>query len=327
MTSRLQPRPSLRGGIENVPPSEALSGLSETCHTSYVASEMNNCDNNGARHGSSSISAPEVPPVASKQLHQPQQDEELPACNSGTSPVAKRDIRRFATRKTPPTEGYRLLSPLVLNSGAGGFAVASTEKGNHQSLESPVPESSSVAQHHPHLLTLSYSSSSSFETDTSSDFSLTPPASNMRSPLLLSAKRHGNEVRQQHSKRRRRRTRRPANQASSSIAENVAGTTGSYDDDTGPFFGSWNGDDHDIAHGGSLADASSPGSGSAMLDSSEEDEPHQTMLPFPYDTKGLSTNEAIKQYWEWCYGKGTTIQLPLHAGAFSAARVPPLKGW
>jgi hypothetical protein len=120
---------------------------------------------------------------------------------------------------------------------------------------------------------------------------LTPPTSCSR-PLMVSAKRLGQDVRREHSKRRRPSSRRDQ--------EDEGGTN------------LWN---------------ASP--------KTQEDDEEEEELPFLF----ASDPKSHQQYWEWCYGKGETIDLqattPTGAtsktisipGSWSAQRKPPAKGW
>jgi hypothetical protein len=123
-----------------------------------------------------------------------------------------------------------------------------------------------------------------------SDFSVTPPATGPR-PLVVSAKRLGQDMRRKHSKRRRRRREPTTN-----------GNNG---------FCLWKeeGDEASTPH----------------PESSDEDADVRERLPFLFDRKEVSPIEKTKHYWEWCYGKGTTIEL--NSDAWSAKRAPPTKGW
>ena len=50
-------------------------------------------------------------------------------------------------------------------------------------------------------------------------------------------------------------------------------------------------------------------------------------LPFLFSQEEISPVERTRQYWEWCYGKGATIELAGSKGAWSAKRDAPTKGW
>jgi hypothetical protein len=56
---------------------------------------------------------------------------------------------------------------------------------------------------------------------------------------------------------------------------------------------------------------------------SSEDEDEDLLFLFPQPK--ISPGEQTKHYWEWCYGKGHTIELKPES--WSAKRVPPAKGW
>jgi hypothetical protein len=60
--------------------------------------------------------------------------------------------------------------------------------------------------------------------------------------------------------------------------------------------------------------------------SDEDDRDVRAGLPFLFSQQKVSPMEKTKHYWEWCYGKGTTIELSTTQG-WSAKRSPPAKGW
>ena len=137
------------------------------------------------------------------------------------------------------------------------------------------------------------------DTSFTSDCSITPPATGPR-PLVVSAKRLGQDVRREHSKRRRpsRRVNRGDNKngfclwkdhntPSASTQTTTATTTSYY---------------------------------------SSDDEHEQGDLPFLFDRTKVSETEQNRHYWEWCYGKEVTVDLKAEK-SFSAQRVPPKKGW
>lgn len=128
--------------------------------------------------------------------------------------------------------------------------------------------------------------------DASSDYSVTPPATGPR-PLVVSAKRLGQDVRRKHSKRRRCRSRRGQ-------AKTQNG------------FCLWKDTDRD----------STPSQDS----SSDEDCGERAGLPFLFSEQEVSPKDKTRHYWEWCYGKGDTIELSMEQG-FSAKRAPPARGW
>jgi hypothetical protein len=183
------------------------------------------------------------------------------------------------------------------------------------------PVSVHHGQHHRYLLSLSSpfsssSSSSSFDADTStcSDFSLTPPVAKSQ-PLVVANKRFSSELRRQHSKKRRRRRRRQhQEQQQSSSEDDIPQQRMSYDDED---------DDDDDDYFGWKDDNDRP---SSLVDSSSGEDEDEG-LPFLFDKGELSPSEMNKKYWEWCYGKGETVELPLDLGGFSSKRNPPTKGW
>jgi hypothetical protein len=133
---------------------------------------------------------------------------------------------------------------------------------------------------------------SPLSSESSSDFSLTPPAPGPR-PLGVSAKRLGQDVRRKHSKRRRRRRR--SNDAPASTSNNQA------------VMGLWNDDPQQFS------------------DSSDDSDAEQLPFLFSSSQMQLSHQERKKHYWEWCYGK-TTIELN-PPPSWSASRAPPSKSW
>lgn len=175
MIPRLQPRPSSRrlAGIENVFPVNGNNNVNTNISPDVTTRSTSLSDYTG-RSGFS--------------------DRLLSSSNDGTL-LSKENA---LSSKGMTSQDKQPLSP------------SQSTQAYDQPANSPVPNH--YGDQYKHLL-LSYSSSTSnsFETDNSSmsyiDFSLTPPTSGSRPPLLVSAKRHGNEVRRQHNKCRRRRRR------------------------------------------------------------------------------------------------------------------------
>jgi hypothetical protein len=60
--------------------------------------------------------------------------------------------------------------------------------------------------------------------------------------------------------------------------------------------------------------------------SQESSEDEDEDLLFLYPQPEISPGERTKHYWEWCYGKGHTIELKPEQ-SWSAKRVQPTKGW
>lgn len=146
-----------------------------------------------------------------------------------------------------------------------------------------------------HMESLKSPVSSDSWSDGSSDYSITPPMPGPR-PLVVSAKRVGQDVRQKHSKRRRCRSRRGDSKANNGFClwkdpgtEKATPPPNSSDDDDD--------DDEDI-------------------------ESLQESLLF---LKNVSPTEQRRHYWELCYGnqKVESIQ----NNGWSATRRPPSKGW
>lgn len=185
-----------------------------------------------------------------------------------------------------------------------------------QPANSPVPNH--YGNQHKHLL-LGYSSSTStsLETDSSSmsysDFSLTPPTAGSRPPLLVSAKRHGSEVRRQHNKCRRRR-RRPSStrsdwQKHSSVLGNSVDAVGSDSckENESDALCLWKGDSADEAEDNYLP----------LLASSDEEVEQTDRIEEVVRAEHLK--EAI--------GAQGNEKLQLKNRSFSANRAPPPKGW
>jgi hypothetical protein len=320
MIGRSQPRPSRRPGTENDPPSHVNSNFSDVCH-STPEPKLNDNSNGTVLHVPGSLAAAEAPSNASNGLHRPQQDDGVLTSNSETTLVATRDIRLVVTREATSKDVKSSMFRSLANAGHGEVPSSSSETVNPSNLQPPLPESVSESNYHPHVLSLGSLKERNIE------YSLTQPESSPRRPLVIPAKRHGNEVRRHNSKRRRQWRRRSSNRMSSPVAPKSDGNVHNIGDN-GSFW-LWKDDNDDIGDGGSDAEGSSSSAGSdnGMFDSSDDDEPYRNTLPFLFNAKDVSSNEANKQYWDWCYGNGATVELPLNAGAFSAARVPPLKGW
>ena len=134
------------------------------------------------------------------------------------------------------------------------------------------------------------------DTSFTSDCSITPPATGPR-PLVVSAKRLGQDVRREHSKRRR-----PSRRVNKGDSQNG--------------FCLWK--DH--------SSSASAQATAAAAYSSSDDEHEQDDLPFLFDKTKVSETEQNKLYWEWCYGKEVTVDLKAEK-SFSAQRAPPKKGW
>lgn len=175
-----------------------------------------------------------------------------------------------------------------------------------QQPNSPVPNDYGNQYKHM-LLNHSSSSSNSFGSENSSmscgDFSLTPPTAGSRPALLVSAKRHGSEVRRQHNKRRRRR-RRPSSTRSES--ENRSSESGEFadsiDSDCRKAKDSdalclWKSDSPDEAEDNYLP----------LLGSSDEEDEQTDRI-----------EEVVRAEHE---------KLQLKNMSFSARRAPPPKGW
>jgi hypothetical protein len=128
----------------------------------------------------------------------------------------------------------------------------------------------------------------------SGDWSLTPPVTGPR-PHLVSAKRFGQDVRRKHSKRRKCRT----------------GRGKAKEDNNG--FCLWK-------------DANPEARAPHIQSSDEEDNDVREELPFLFTQQEVSPMDKTRKYWEWCYGKGTTIELSGVQG-WSATRAPPAKSW
>ena len=77
--------------------------------------------------------------------------------------------------------------------------------------------------------------------------------------------------------------------------------------------------------------AASASSSSSTLDSSDEEEDDnkrvRESLPFLFTKDEVSPIDRTRHYWEWCYGKGSTIELTDIQKGWSAKREPPAKGW
>ena len=144
-------------------------------------------------------------------------------------------------------------------------------------------------------------------TSTSTDCcSLTPPVSGPR-PLVVSAKRLGQDVRRKHSKRRRCRSRRGTMQQNGN--ENDAAAFCLWKENK---VGGDCNDNHELAPAAASSDEET-------LDSQD--------LPFLFSQQELSPQEQTRRYWELCYGNTVTIE-PLTAGnSWSANRAPPRKSW
>ncbi len=157
----------------------------------------------------------------------------------------------------------------------------------------------------------------SSETDDSSkshiDYPLTPPTAGSRPPLLVSAKRHGSEVRRQHSKRRRIR-RRPSGTRRES--EKHSFDSGKSDNTTGSFSGKekdidtlclWKVDSPEETDNACLP----------SLDSSDEEEEETNRI------EDVVRAEHRKEAMD----AQNSERLQRLNGSFSANRAPPPKGW
>jgi hypothetical protein len=147
---------------------------------------------------------------------------------------------------------------------------------------------------HPVMKSPIPSADISYSIASSSFCSLTPPVTGAR-PLVGSAKRLGNDVRRKHSKRRKCRTHR--------------------------------GKAKEENNGFCLWKDSNPETKASHMESSdEEDNDVREGLPFLFAQREVSSMDETRKYWEWCYGKGTTIELSGVKG-WSATRAPPAKSW
>ena len=179
-----------------------------------------------------------------------------------------------------------------------------------QPANSPVPDH--YGKQHKHLLlssspSTSNSSASDISTKDYSDFSLTPPTAGSRPPLLVSAKRYGNEVRRQHTKCRRRR-RRPLSTKSVSQSDD-----------------SWDAEHREYSEENDknafcLWKRYSPGEVEECLplfaSSDEEDE----------QTDRIEEVVRAEHLKEAMVAQGNK-KLQLKIRSFSANRAPPPKGW
>ena len=145
------------------------------------------------------------------------------------------------------------------------------------------------------------------------DYPLTPPTAGSRPPLLVSAKRHGSEVRRQHSKRRRIR-RRPSGTRRESEKDSF--DTGKFDITTGSFSEKekdsdtlclWNVDSPDETENTYLP----------SLDSSDEEEEETNRI------EEVVRAEHRREAMDARNGE----RLQQQNGSFSASRAPPPKGW
>ena len=206
---------------------------------------------------------------------------------SSPGPPKKRlDDSNVPSPRPPPLQHH---NPKLYQRRVLADKAATSEPNSKNHPLSPCP--TSIDQEIRMDLIKSPLSSDILLSDTSfSDCSITPPATRPR-PLVVSAKRVGQDVRRQHSKRRR-----PSRRVTK------------HGDNNG--FCLWK-------------DQNAPTPSYASSD--DEDDCHD--LPFLFDSNSVSSeSEQKKQYWEWCYGKETNVHLNA-TGSFSAQRAPPTKGW
>jgi hypothetical protein len=206
----------------------------------------------------------------------PAQPLPVPALWAGTSEWASAGIPPLSPQPPPLKEH---------NSALCQRRVLSDKASSENAPLSPSPSISSLEPVKSPL------SSDIFSESSCSDSTLTPPATGPR-PLVVSAKRLGQDVRRKHSKRRRRRRGVAKNQNNG--------------------FCLWKDTDQET---GTSQDSSSD----------EDDLDVRAGLPFLFSQQEVSPMEKTKHYWEWCYGKGTTIELSTTQG-WSAKRAPPTKG-
>ena len=181
-------------------------------------------------------------------------------------------------------------------------------------LNSPIPNSYENQDKH-FLLNYSSSASNFLESDNKnpsySDFSLTPPSAGSRPPLLVSAKRHGSEVRRQHNKRRRLRRRPNSTRSDSKKKSLLSG-------DPVDLSRACEGDDSDalcLWKGDSLSE--NEDSYLPMLASSDEE---------CEETDRIEEIVRAEHLKEALIAKGNE-KLQIHHMPFSANRAPPPKGW
>ena len=184
MIPRLQPRPSLRrpSGIENEYPTDA--------------------NHNVDKNSQPDISDPTKSSASS--FHR------KPEVSSG--PISSTTLKNEGL--SPKENACSLNQPL---------SPSQSTLEHDLSAHSPIPQDYGN-QYKQMLMNYSSLTPNSSETDGNGmsyrDFSLTPPTAGSRPPLMVSAKRHGSEVRRQHNKRRRKR-RRPSSTRSESEGINL----------------------------------------------------------------------------------------------------------
>jgi hypothetical protein len=236
-----------------------------------------------------------LPTELNASIRSPKDLSDLPdpgeqsSCNAKTS-IGNRTVTLFSR---PLSESNPSLSPPI--------STYSPNPSPDEALKTPLRE---AGGHHKHILDCSNSSSSVYSS-IASDLTLTPPAAPSQS-LVVAARKHSNEIREANSTKRRRRRRQHYTKDAELSSVLVKVTTNknkspiSFDDDEDDHF-SWN---------------------------NRKTTTDETALPFLVaQEQSMSPEERTKQYWEWCYGKGTSVDTSLVANSFSANRMPPSKGW
>lgn len=276
MIPKLQPRPSSRrqAGIENIFV-DVNSNVNANTHKHEIfkPAAAGRCDSAPGLGNSSEI------------------------CNEHSSVATNDDIFSQTDASRPP-------SPPVPRA----FLAL-----DDQPAESPVPNQYGI-DHKCLLLDYSCSSSTPRNDDENTscsssnlfgDFSLTPPTAGSRTPLIVSAKRYGSEVRRQHNKKRRRR-RRPTSSKldskkhcsqSEASVERESLRPGEHTEEDALCL--WKGDFSDEPEESNLP----------LLESSDEEEEHSEQIEEVVRAEHLSQAAFLPD------------------GSFSANRAPPRKGW
>ncbi len=280
MIPRLQPRPSLRrpSGIENVYPTDANQNIDKDGKTDI-----------SDQTSSSASSIDRKPEVSCRLVSSTTPKSESPSPEENSCSLEADNQPLSPSRSMPEHD---------------------------QSAHSPIPQDYGN-QYKQMLMNYSSSTPNSLETDGSEmsyrDFSLTPPTAGSRPPLLVSAKRHGSEVRRQHNKRRRKR-RRPTSTRSES--ENINLVPGKAVNSKGSDCGM----DRD--------------SGALCLWKSDSfEEPDDTCLPLLESSDDeIEQTDRIEEVVRAEHRKeamvtGRNNNSQQKNWSFSANRAPPPKGW
>mmetsp|Transcript_26046 Transcript_26046/g.36732 ORF Transcript_26046/g.36732 Transcript_26046/m.36732 type:complete len:872 (+) Transcript_26046:26-2641(+) len=185
--------------------------------------------------------------------------------------------------------------------------------------------------------------------------SLTPPAPSTTLPLVVSAKRLGNEVRRNHSSKRRRGrsfvvTTSGAGNGNSRMEEGDDDDTGMYNlkdpnfyDENGNDQDDENKENHNIfmsewrSNGNSKQGRGQQrrrrvqcgGGGGGYYDDDDSSSSDQDCIITPSNLERLSPGERTRQYWLWCYGQGKQKsqdqEVLQKQPSWSASRKPPAK--